>query len=122
MKKKTVKKIIGWAVLILVAAGLAVLPTLARRAAEGEKASVLTAKAEQGEVEYTLAGGGTLTADDPVEVKIPATVEVLKYLVENGDHVEEGQPLAEVDRVTLMGAMAEVQDSLDSLAEQMRDE
>ena len=122
MKKKTVKKIIGWAFLALLAAGLAVLPTLARQAADQDQASVLSAKAEQGEIEYTLAGGGTLTAEDPIEVKIPATVEVLSWLVENGDRVEKGQALAEVDRVTLMGAMTEVQDSLDSLSEQMREE
>ena len=55
-KKKTVKRIIGWIVLALVAAGLAILPNLARRAANPDQASVLTAKAEQGEIEYTLAG------------------------------------------------------------------
>ena len=121
-KKKTVKRIIGWIVLALVAAGLAILPNLARRAANPDQASVLTAKAEQGEIEYTLAGGGTLTAEDPIEVKIPDTVEVLHYLVENGQRVEKDQALAEVDRVTLLGAMSEVQDSLDALSEQMREE
>ncbi|MBR4473806.1 MAG: HlyD family efflux transporter periplasmic adaptor subunit [Oscillospiraceae bacterium] len=122
MKKKTVRRIIGWTVLALVAAGLALLPTLVRQTAGQEQASVLTAKAEQGEVEYTLAGGGTLTAEDPVEVKVPDTVEILNYLVENGDRVEAGQALAEADRVTLLGAMSEVQDSLDALSEQMREE
>ncbi len=92
-KKKTVKRIIGWIVLALVAAGLAILPNLARRAANPDQASVLTAKAEQGEIEYTLAGGGTLTAEDPIEVKIPDTVEVLHYLVENGQRVEKDQAL-----------------------------
>ncbi|MBQ1361964.1 MAG: efflux RND transporter periplasmic adaptor subunit, partial [Oscillospiraceae bacterium] len=121
-KKKTVKRIIGWIVLALVAAGLAILPNLARRAANPDQASVLTAKAEQGEIEYTLAGGGTLAAEDPIEVKIPDTVEVLHYLVENGQRVEKDQALAEVDRVTLLGAMSEVQDSLDALSEQMREE
>ena len=121
-KKKTVKRIIGWVVLALVAAGLAILPNLARQAANPDQASVLTAMAEQGEIEYTLAGGGTLAAEDPIEVKIPDTVEVLHYLVENGQRVEKDQALAEVDRVTLLGAMSEVQDSLDALSEQMREE
>ena len=121
-KKKTVKRIIGWVVLALVAAGLAILPNLARQAANPDQASVLSAKAEQGEIEYTLAGGGILAAEDPVEVKIPDTVEVLHYLVENGQRVEKDQALAEVDRVTLLGAMSEVQDSLDALSEQMCEE
>lgn len=121
-KKKTVKRIIGWVVLALVAAGLAILPNLARQAANPDQASVLSAKAEPGEIVYTLAGGGTLTAEDPIKVKIPDTVEVLHYLVENGQRVKKGQALAEVDRVTLLGAISEVQDSLDSLSEQMREE
>ena len=121
-RKSTVRSIIGWALLALVAAGLAVLPTLARRAAEQDGASILTATAGRGNIEYTLAGGGMLTAEDPIEVKIPETVEVSAYLVENGEHVEEGQALAEVDRVTLLAAMTEVQDSLDQLAKQMREE
>lgn len=121
-KKKTVKRIIGWVVLALVAAGLAILPNLARQAANPDQASVLSAKAGRGEIEYTLAGGGTLTAEDPIEVKIPDTVEVLHWLVENGQCVEKNQALAEVDRVTLLGAMSEVQDSLDALSEQMREE
>ena len=121
-RKQKIRTIIGWAVVALLAAGLALMPKLARRAAEQNGVSVLSASAGRGDIEYTLAGGGTLTAEDPVEVKIPETVEVSEYLVKNGDHVEEGQPLAKVDRVTLLEAITEVQDSLDELAKQMREE
>ena len=78
-RKQKIRTIIGWAVVALLAAGLALMPKLARRAAEQNGVSVLSASAGRGDIEYTLAGGGTLTAEDPVEVKIPETVEVSEY-------------------------------------------
>ncbi|MBR0161335.1 MAG: biotin/lipoyl-binding protein [Oscillospiraceae bacterium] len=121
MKKKGIRQYIPWIVLGLVALLLALLPTLARNAAVTAKATVLTAAAERGEIEETLAGGGTLTAEDAIEVKLPSGVEVTEFLVENGEHVEEGQALATVDRVSLMAAILSAQESLESVAEDLRD-
>ncbi len=121
MRKKGIRKAVPWIVLGCLALVLGLMPVLARNAAESEKASVLSATVRSGEIENTLAGGGTLTAEELFEVKLPATVEIEEYLVENGDHVEEGEAVARVDRVTLLGAMAEVQESLNTVAGQMRE-
>ncbi len=118
-KKKGFRKYIPWAVLGLVVLLLALMPVLARNAAAGAEATVLQATAQTGEVENTLAGGGTLTAEDALEVQVPATVEITEFLVENGDRVEAGQPLAKVDRVSLMSAVTEVQESLESVSKKM---
>ena len=118
MKKKGIRQYIPWAILGLVALLLALLPTLARNAVAA-KATVLTAAAEIGEIEETLAGGGTLTAEDAIDVKLPSGVEVTEFLVENGQHVEEGQALASVDRVSLMAAILSVQESLESVADDL---
>ena len=120
MKKKSkFRKLFPMLSLAVLALVLALLPKLARSAEIGEKAAVLTAVVKMGEVENTLGGGGTLTAEDPVEIEIPATVEIQEFLVDNGDHVEKGQPVAKVDRVTLLSAISEVQKSIDILAEKM---
>ena len=118
-KKKGIRRAVPWIILGVIALILGILPQLARKAAAGTEASVLTARAETGEIENTLAGGGTLTAEDPVEVTVPSSIEITEFLVKNGDRVEEGQALARVDRVTLLGAISDVQKSLEDVAFQM---
>ena len=118
-KKKGIRRVLPWVVLALIALILGILPQLARNAATGMEASVLTARAETGEIENTLAGGGTLTAEKPEEVTVPSSVEITEFFVKNGDRVEQGQALARVDRVTLLGAISEVQKSLEDVAFQM---
>ena len=119
-KKSKLRRILPWAGFALLALVLAILPRLARSVETGEKASILTATAAMGEVENTLGGGGTLTAEDPIELEIPSAVEIQEFLVDNGDHVEAGQPLAKVDRVTMLSALSEAQDSINILTEKMQ--
>ena len=118
-RKKGLRRFIPWIILALIALVLGILPQLARKAVAGTEASVLTARAETGEIENTLAGGGTLTAEKPVEVTVPSSVEITEFLIKNGDRVEQGQALARVDRVTLLGAMSDVQKSLEDVAFKM---
>ena len=119
-KKSLFRRILSWAGLAALAVLLALLPRLARSAETGEKAAVLTAAATVGDVENTLGGGGTLTAEEPIDVEIPSAVEVQEFLVETGDHVEAGQPVAKVDRVTLLNTLSEAQSSIDILTEKMQ--
>ena len=118
-RKKGIRRAVPWIALAVIALILGMLPQLARKAAAGTEASVLTARAETGEIENTLAGGGTLTAEKAVEVTVPSSVEITEFLVKNGDRVEEGQALARVDRVTLLGAISDVQKSLEDVAFRM---
>ena len=64
MKSKKIKKYLPWAFLALVAVFLAVLPAIARSRAEEAKVSILSANAETGDLVNTLAGGGTLAAQE----------------------------------------------------------
>ena len=50
-KKKGIRRVLPWIVLALIALILGILPQLARNAATGMEASVLTARAETGEIE-----------------------------------------------------------------------
>ncbi len=114
---KKVRKIILWTLLLALVAALAILPVLAReRAAENDNATLLTASVRRGDITGFLSGGGTLTAEDALEVKVPGGVELTEFLVANGQYVTEGTPVAAVDRVSVMASVLEVQETLDRLA------
>ena len=120
---KKVRRIILWILLLALVAALAILPAVARqRAEERSGAALVSAAAERGEITRTLAGGGTLAAESAVEVTVPSGVELTEYLVGEGDYVTEGTPIAAVDRVSVMAAVVELQETLDTLADEIREE
>jgi len=117
------KKYISWALIATITATLAFLPMIAagEEPETGPKASILSAVAENREISTNLLGGGTLTAEDAAEITIPAAVKVKEYLVSNGDMVVHGQPIAWADRVSIMSAITQVQETMDYLQEQLDD-
>jgi len=122
-QKKRMKKYISWALIVAIVALLAAAPMIAAKEEpeDGPQASILSAAAEDREISTAVLGGGTLTAEDAVEITIPAAVKVKEYLVGNGDVVTEGQPIAMVDRVSVMTAITQVQETMDYLQEQLDD-
>ena len=66
-----------------------------------------------------MIGGGALTEEAPVAVTVPAAVKLTDFLLRNGDKVTKGTPIASVDRVTVMAAISQVQETLDHLAKQI---
>ena len=122
-QKKQVKKYISWALIVVVVGLLAALPMIAanEEQATGPQASVLSAEAEVRSISSAIMGGGTLIAENAVEITIPAEVKITEYLVKNGDLVTEGQAIASVDRVSVMAAITQVQETLNELNDQMND-
>ena len=120
-KKKSIKRYILWGVLALVVAGLAVMPLMARQQQEedGPKASILSANASVSSIRTAIHGGGTLEAGDPEDITVPKDVKITGFLVKNGDFVQEGDPLAAVDKVSVMTAITEVQSSMAQVRKQM---
>ena len=120
-KKKSVKRYILWGVLALLTLWLAVMPLMARQQQEndGPKASILSANATVSSIRTAIHGGGTLEAGDPEDISIPADVKIEEFLVNNGDFVSEGDPLAAVDKVSVMTAITEVQSSMSQVRKQM---
>lgn len=121
-KKQTKKYIqlgIGSAIVLL----LAVMPMLAsnNEAANGSVASVLSATVENMDIDTQIIGGGQLSSEASLNVRIPENVKLTQYLVGNGDVVSEGDPIAKVDKVSVMTAITEVQDTLDYLADEIAD-
>lgn len=122
-KKKQVKKYIAWGCIAALVLGLAVMPLAAnpQEKADGPQASVLSGTVQTGSVTTTLHGGGNLEAGEAMNVTIPSGVKITEFLVKNEDIVTEGTPLAAIDKVSLMSAIAQVQETLEHLREEMED-
>lgn len=120
-KKKRIKRIVALVCIGAVVILLAAMPLLAekRKQNEGPEASILSGTIEKGSVNTEVIGGGTISAQDPVSISVPTEVKLVEYLVSNGDSVKEGDPIATVDRVTVMTAISSVQETLDHLAEEI---
>ena len=114
-RKKQIKKYITWGIIALLVLLLAVMPLLASKTApaDGPQASILTAAAENRTVKTQLIGGGLLSSNATEEITIPAEIKLTEYLVGNGDIVKEGDPIATVDKVSVLTALAAVQETLD---------
>ena len=120
-RKKNIKRIIAMICVVAVVALLAAMPLIAKQDPEedGPKASILSGSATIGSIDTEVLGGGTLTEEDAVTVTVPAEVKLTGFLVKNGDAVSAGTAIATVDRVTVMTAIAQVQETLEYLSEQI---
>lgn len=120
-QQKNTKKYVLCAVLAIAVMLLASLPILFsdEEAETGPQASILSAQSAERSISGVLLSGGTLIAEDPVTVTIPAEVKLTEYLVKNGDLVTEGQAIATVDRVSVMAAIAQVQEAMEEIRSDM---
>ena len=121
METKNKKHLLRWIALALVVVLLAAMPAMAGSGEEddGPQQSILSVKPEQGSIDIALKGGGQLASQSPEEITVPAEVKLTKYLVKNGQSVCEGDPIARVDRVSVMSAIASVQETLQYLSKQI---
>ena len=123
METKKNKHLLRWIALALVVVLLAAMPAMAGSGEEDDepKQSILSVKPEQGSIDIALKGGGQLASQSPEEITVPAEVKLTNYLVKNGETVAEGDPIARVDRVSVMSAIASVQETLQYLSGQIAD-
>ena len=73
----------------------------------------------RGEISNTIVGTGNLECDTAVSQKIPSGITVEEVNIESGDLVKKGQTLATVSHLSVLTAMADTQESIDSLEEQI---
>ena len=120
-KKKNIKRIVALVCIAAVVALLAALPLFAKQKPEedGPKASILSGTVSTGSISTGLIGGGTLAQEDGLKVSVPSGVKLKEFLVSNGDTLTEGTAIATVDRVTVMTAIAQVQETLEYLSQQI---
>lgn len=123
-KNKGLRRAINFILLLALVAGLAAMPLLTADKAPEEEfpLSVLSAKAERREIGSWLSAGGVLAEEEVLSVNVPSDVKLTEFLVENGDTVRKGDPIASVDRVTVMSAIASTQETMEDLAAQLEKE
>ena len=121
--KKNIKRVIAFVCIVAVVALLAAMPLLAKEddQEDGPKVSILSGSVSAGSINTELIGGGTLAEDDAVTIEVPSAVKLKEFLVSNGDAVTEGTAIATVDRVTVMTAISQVQETLEYLSEQIEE-
>ena len=124
LKNKKAKRIIALGCIGAVVILLAAMPLIAKQNPEedGPKASILSSTVTSGSIDRELIGGGTLAEDDAVTLSVPSAVKLDEFLVSNGETVTEGTAIATVDRVTVMTAISQVQETLEYLSEQIEKE
>ena len=123
-KNKGLRRAINFLLLLALVAGLAAMPLLTADKAPEEEfpLSILCAKAEQREIGSWLSAGGVLAEEEALSVTVPSDVKLTEFLVRNGDTVRAGDPVASVDRVTVMAAIASTQETMEDLAVQLEKE
>ena len=82
-------------------------------------ASITETTAKTGNISNTIVGTGNLEADTPVAAKIPSGITVSQVYVESGDHVEKGDVLAEVDEISVLNAIEDVQNQIEEIDAQI---
>ena len=117
-RKKNTKRTIAFFCMVALVVFLAAMPLIAKQddTGDGPKASILSGSVSTGSINTELIGGGQLSEEDAVTVDVPAAVKLTKFLVSNGQTVTEGTPIASVDRVTVMTAISQVQETLEYLS------
>ena len=115
VKKKTWKNIITLLIFLAVTAALIILPMSVKNKKEQPAYEYVSAQAELREISSSLSGGGPVNAQDKEDVTLPEGVEITRFLVSNGEEVAAGQPVAEVDTLTVLAAVARVRDSMVTL-------
>ena len=122
-KKKTIKRVVSLVCIAALVAFLAAMPLLTKTENEEDcpRASILSGTVTAGNIDIELIGGGTLTEADAVSISVPAAVKLTEFLVSNGDQVREGDAVASIDPVTVMTAIAQVQETLEYLSGQIEE-
>ena len=122
-KKKTVKRVV-FAVIVLLFAAMLVAQPFMMEARQGERSNVstLSSTAQIGTIRKTLSGTGTITDQEAETVSVPDGVLVTEYLVSNGNFVEQGEPVARVDKISVMESISSLRETMSKKAEELESE
>lgn len=115
---RTILIIILVLALILIV-GVSILQRQVRQRFAPGDTEVLSAAVETGTISTLVSGSGMLTNVDAEAISIPDGVELTEILVENGDTVSEGQLLATADLSTVRSALADLQEEIEDLDDQI---
>ena len=112
-KKNRLKNIIAMLVLAAVVIVVVLQRRQAARTAAAEANAVNTATVETRDIVSELSSSGTLSAKDSYSITALAEGEVISADFEEGDQVEKGQVLYEIDRTSVESQLSNAKNSLE---------
>ena len=122
-KNKTLRNVIIGICVVALVALLAVFPMLAGgKGAGSDGVSILQDTVKNASLTRRILGGGTLTEEDAVELTVPAEVRLTEFLVKNGVCVKTGDPIARADRTSVMQAISQIQETMNTIAKDIQKE
>jgi HlyD family secretion protein len=107
MKKKHI-------ILIVVAVVIAVLVIVNLRARSGKAIPVQTEKVERRNLKMIISASGSIRPKRQVDISASTIGKVTRVAVEEGDYVDEGQFLLQIDPIRLESEVAQIKASLES--------
>lgn len=126
-KRAKRRKVIRTIVILLILLGIGgtvtvrYLRTRVREQFASTTQEVLSTQAELGTISTVVSGSGMLVNVDTQTVTVPAGVEITEILVSYGDTVAEGELLATADAASVRAAMADLQEEIEDLDDQIAD-
>ena len=124
-RKRKKRRIIATVLILLLVVGLVLTVTVSilrrnvRQKFAASDDDVLNYSVKTGTISTVVSGSGILENVDTETIEVPAGVELLEILVENGEAVAEGQLLATADMATVRSAMSDLQGQIDDLDDQI---
>ena len=82
---------------------------------------VSSAQARRGSISTTVSGSGTLANVDEEEITVPYGVVIDEVLVKANEKVKEGEPIAALDKSSVLSAMENMQTALAELDQKIFD-
>ena len=79
------------------------------------KTAVKSETVSTGNISSTIEGSGSIEVADTTDVTVPSGIKVKVILVESGDSVTKGQTLATLDSHSIISALADIEESIDSI-------
>ena len=121
MKKKSKWPfIIIGGVVIAVIGGMAYLNKQMEKVA-AQMAQPASTQVTAADIVSTVSGGGYISVDESMDIKIPADLVIDEYLVEVGDMVEAGDVIANIDPASITSSIVSAQSELDSINKALKD-
>ena len=123
----SLRRVALWPAMLLLLGALVLVVILfpvneAEEAVEGAvtNAQVLTGTVTEKDLTSFIQSAGSLAEQEAVSLEIPISVEIESVCVKNGDAVTAGAILAEVDKTSVMQAVASVHEALEEIDDQLQ--
>ena len=107
--------------ILMVSTGIYFVQGKSAGKASAEEIPVQETQAKTGTISNSIVGTGNLEHQEGETVTIPTGIIVEEVKVESGDQVSEGDVLATVNQTSVLRAMEEIQEQMETLDEEINE-